>query len=246
MNDCCCARSQAQNRFFTSPETNPGSPFTSSRDLRTPFYKTDGALRGFDAILRSLFAVHPDLLAPILHIIHRAIATLLIDQTGIKRDQAATGAVTLIQRFGSAANLNVHLHALVLDGVYGNPYPAGTSGKPDESMPAPAAAAPIFHAAAAPTHAAPQALLGKIITRILRLLTSGVGRAAAPARTGETGGSVSGGVRSESGLDFERAGGGVRSALGQSLRRSGIRVRRAGKKSAMLSEQWVFRDCAGV
>jgi hypothetical protein len=29
--------------------------------------------------------------------------------------RAITGAVTLIQRFGSAANLNIHLHALVLD-----------------------------------------------------------------------------------------------------------------------------------
>ncbi len=31
---------------------------------------------------------------------------------------AITGALTLIQRFGSAANLNIHLHGLVLDGVY--------------------------------------------------------------------------------------------------------------------------------
>jgi len=81
----------------------------------------------FPIPLRSLFAVHPELLAPILQIIHRAIATFLIEQTGIKRDQAATGAVKLIQRFGSAANLNVHLRALVLDGVYGNPDAAGTS-----------------------------------------------------------------------------------------------------------------------
>jgi hypothetical protein len=29
-----------------------------------------------------------------------------------------TGAVTLIQRFGSALNLNVHFHMLVLDRVY--------------------------------------------------------------------------------------------------------------------------------
>ncbi|MDZ8190999.1 transposase, partial [Escherichia coli] len=28
------------------------------------------------------------------------------------------GAVTLIQRFGSALNLNVHFHMLFLDGVY--------------------------------------------------------------------------------------------------------------------------------
>jgi hypothetical protein len=31
---------------------------------------------------------------------------------------ARTGAVTLIQRFGSALNLNVHLHMLFLDGAY--------------------------------------------------------------------------------------------------------------------------------
>jgi hypothetical protein len=32
--------------------------------------------------------------------------------------EAHCGAVTVIQRFGSAANLNIHLHCLVLDGVY--------------------------------------------------------------------------------------------------------------------------------
>lgn len=34
------------------------------------------------------------------------------------RATAHTGAVTLIQRFGSALNLNIHLHMLFLDGVY--------------------------------------------------------------------------------------------------------------------------------
>jgi len=34
------------------------------------------------------------------------------------RPAAQTGAVTLIQRFGSALNLNVHFHLLVLDGAY--------------------------------------------------------------------------------------------------------------------------------
>lgn len=33
---------------------------------------------------------------------------------------ANTGAVTLIQRLGSAANLNIHLHCVVLDGDYRN------------------------------------------------------------------------------------------------------------------------------
>ena len=65
----------------------------------------------FPIPLRSLVAVHPERLAPVLQIIHRAIATFLSQQTGIKRDQASAGAVTLIQRFGSAANLNIHLLA---------------------------------------------------------------------------------------------------------------------------------------
>jgi len=32
--------------------------------------------------------------------------------------EADSGAVSLIQRFGSAANLKIHLHCLALDGVY--------------------------------------------------------------------------------------------------------------------------------
>lgn len=71
-----------------------------------------------DPAALSLFASHPHLLAPVLQIIHRVISTFLIQQAGLKRTEADTGAVTLIQRFGSAANLNIHLHCLVLDGVY--------------------------------------------------------------------------------------------------------------------------------
>nr|WP_251314821.1 transposase [Escherichia coli] len=37
---------------------------------------------------------------------------------GIDRASAQCGAVTLIQRFGSALNLNIHFHMLWLDGVY--------------------------------------------------------------------------------------------------------------------------------
>ncbi len=53
--------------------------------------------------LRSLVAVHPELLASVFQIIHRVIATYLIKQAGVKRSEAATGAITLIQRFGSAS-----------------------------------------------------------------------------------------------------------------------------------------------
>ena len=72
----------------------------------------------FPIPLRILFAAHPQLLTPLLQVIHRVIASFLIKQAGVKRSEASTGAVTLIQRFGSAANLNIHLHCLVLDGVY--------------------------------------------------------------------------------------------------------------------------------
>jgi hypothetical protein len=42
----------------------------------------------------------------------------LAHQAGFKKKEAHTGAVTLIQRFGSALNLNIHFHMLFLDGVY--------------------------------------------------------------------------------------------------------------------------------
>jgi hypothetical protein len=58
----------------------------------------------FPIPLRVLFAAHPELLTPVLQILHRVISGFLIKQAGRKRNQADTGAVTLIQRFGSAAH----------------------------------------------------------------------------------------------------------------------------------------------
>jgi hypothetical protein len=46
------------------------------------------------------------------------VATHLTRKVGFFCQTAQTGAVTLIQRFGSALNLNVHFHMLFLDGVY--------------------------------------------------------------------------------------------------------------------------------
>jgi hypothetical protein len=54
----------------------------------------------------------------LLGIVCRAISSHLIQKAGFTRKTAQTGAVTLIQRFGSALNLNVHFHMLFLDGVY--------------------------------------------------------------------------------------------------------------------------------
>ena len=48
----------------------------------------------------------------------RVVERHLLDHPALKSDEGQGGAVTLIQRFGSAANLDIHLHYLVLDGVY--------------------------------------------------------------------------------------------------------------------------------
>ena len=53
-----------------------------------------------------------------LAIVYRAISGHLIQQARLTRSSAATGAVTFIQRFGSALNLNIHFHMLVPGGVY--------------------------------------------------------------------------------------------------------------------------------
>jgi len=85
--------------------------------------------------LRFLFASRPDVMGRVLGIVYRTIATHLTHKAGYTNTTARTGAVTLIQRFGSALNLNIHLmcmdarmprahgcagaaHMLFLDGVY--------------------------------------------------------------------------------------------------------------------------------
>ena len=68
--------------------------------------------------LRVLLAAQPELVTPVLQVVQRLVERHLLDHTGLKSDEGQGGVVTLIQRFGSAANLNIHLHCLVLDGVY--------------------------------------------------------------------------------------------------------------------------------
>ncbi len=104
--------------------------------------------------LRLLLAAQAKLVTPALQVVHRAITRFLLDQAGLKAEHADSGAVTLIQRFGSAANLNIHLLCLVLDGVYR----CDTEGEP------------LFVAVPAPTDEALQTVLHKIITRLMKLL----------------------------------------------------------------------------
>ena len=68
--------------------------------------------------LRLVLASQPRVMSKVLRIVHRAISTYLIKKAGFTKKTARTGAVTLIQRFGGALNLNVHYHMLFLDGIY--------------------------------------------------------------------------------------------------------------------------------
>ena len=71
--------------------------------------------------LRHLFATNPQVMSRVLTIVQRVISTFLIKQSGrAVKSGAQSGAVTLIQRFGSALNLNLHFHMLYLNGVYDN------------------------------------------------------------------------------------------------------------------------------
>ncbi|MCB1671875.1 MAG: transposase [Gammaproteobacteria bacterium] len=58
------------------------------------------------------------MISRVLGIVTRATSTHLAHQSGLSRTDAYTGAVALIQRFGSALNLNIHSDMLFLDGVH--------------------------------------------------------------------------------------------------------------------------------
>jgi hypothetical protein len=103
--------------------------------------------------LRYLFATDPVAMGAVLGIVYRAIAAHLVRKAGFTQRRGRTGAVTLIQRFGSALNLNIHFHLLVLDGAYEL-----------------TAAGPRFRRVAPPTSAEIEALLGQIVTRTARHL----------------------------------------------------------------------------
>jgi hypothetical protein len=107
--------------------------------------------------LRLLFASKPEAIGPVLAIVHRVIGGWLADQAGIDRPAAQCGAVTLIQRFGSALNLNIHFHMLWLDGVY-------------EATTEPSQRKPRLHRARAPTSAQLTQLAGRIAHRVCRHL----------------------------------------------------------------------------
>ena len=84
--------------------------------------------------LRFLLAKRPEVMSKVLGIVYRCIATYLIRKAGFTRSTAQTGAVTLIQRFGSALNLNIHFHMLFLDGVFTEPADGGLRFQPTKAL----------------------------------------------------------------------------------------------------------------
>jgi len=101
----CGARRMAESAAMLVDEVLPHEPIRQWV-LSFPFQ------------LRFLFASRPELMGKVLGIVNRVIASHLIKKVGLTQKTAQTGSVTLIQRFGSALNLNVHFHMLFLDGVY--------------------------------------------------------------------------------------------------------------------------------
>lgn len=68
--------------------------------------------------LRFLLATDPQALTLVLGVACRTISGYLIGKAGLTRATGESEAVTFVQRFGSALNLNVHFHMLFLDGAY--------------------------------------------------------------------------------------------------------------------------------
>ena len=100
----CGARRMAETAALLSDEVFPDAPLRQW-------------VISFPFPLRYLFAAHPQAMGKVLRIVYRTIATHLIHKAGYLLKDGATGAVTLIQRFGSALNVNIHFHILFLDGV---------------------------------------------------------------------------------------------------------------------------------
>jgi Putative transposase len=101
-----------------------------------------------------LLAAHPDLITLVLQVVQLVLNRHLLDSWGLTHQQGQCGAVMFIQRFDSAANLNVHLHCLVLDEVY----KVSDIAKP-KFLPAPV-----------PTDEVVQAVLRHIMTRLIKVL----------------------------------------------------------------------------
>jgi hypothetical protein len=65
--------------------------------------------------LRLQLAIYPSRLSNVMQIISRAISTHIVNKAGFSNKLAQMSAVTVIQRFGSELNLNIHISFEPLD-----------------------------------------------------------------------------------------------------------------------------------
>ncbi len=78
----------------------------------------------FPIPVRFWMAGNPNLMSSLLNIYMRAIHRFYKESVrrtlgqDFKQAKVQSGSITVIQRFGSACNLNVHFHSLLLDGAY--------------------------------------------------------------------------------------------------------------------------------
>jgi hypothetical protein len=123
-----------------------------------------------------------------------------------------SGGVAILQRFGAALNLNVHVHALILDGVYVDDAAGGLS----------------FHALEAPNEDAMARVLAVVATRIRRLLERrGHGADGPDVEAEDSWGGEAAGLAGVAAASVQG-----RAALGA---RAGARTRRIGSSAELLA-----------
>jgi hypothetical protein len=72
----------------------------------------------FPFSVRYVLAYNPRLVTGVLSVFIRIVSNWMVKRARAAGINGKTGAITFVQRFGGAINLNVHLHSLFLDGVY--------------------------------------------------------------------------------------------------------------------------------
>ena len=149
---CTTASSLGRSPLKVLPRT--GAVGHSQQGGRDVGHRTGCCLLPFT--LRYQLAFDATLTAAVLDVfIRRVFAGLRRAAVRAGIADAQGGALTAIQRFGSAMNANVHFHSLVLDGVFSRPAPGE---------------APVFHPLPAPTDEEIAQILEQIHDRVTRLL----------------------------------------------------------------------------
>jgi hypothetical protein len=191
---------------------------------------------------RLLLAWRPELVGAALGVLVRAVERFYATHT----DGGRTGSVTVVQRFGSALNLNVHFHVLFLDGGYVR----GSDGTL------------VFRPSPPPTQAELQVLVKTVAKRVDRLLArrgfgadtevapedlqaelqlaSASGREALGGRPGSRTRRVAH-VR-----PFERAAGVLEASHDWFSLHAGTRVRAADRKGLELLARYVLRPAVAL